>query len=156
MYGGIFALKMSQDCQETRKGTQVVHVRENSGNELDALFSVAMNPQQSGTGGQVPLRMRNLPASFWKPPEPHRHVKQGSNDSTGFPGNLQPGTNLPIHMRTQSSPATLGTGLTAAPQPPPQAQHARQHSCDALLDSEPLPPGWEMAKTQDGQRYYLK
>uniref|UniRef100_A0A8W8IYG8 WW domain-containing protein n=1 Tax=Magallana gigas TaxID=29159 RepID=A0A8W8IYG8_MAGGI len=80
-------------------------------------------------------------------------MKQGSNDSTGFPGQMNPG--MGAHMRAHSSPATLQQSLSAVPQPP---SHARQRSCDALLDpieSEPLPPGWEMAKTQDGQRYYL-
>nr|XP_022286671.1 transcriptional coactivator YAP1-like isoform X3 [Crassostrea virginica] len=143
---------MSQDMQE-RKGTQVVHVRENSGNELDALFQYAANPN-SELGGQIPFRQRKLPPSFFNEPKPSGHVKQGSNDSTGFPGQMNPA--MGAHMRAHSSPANLQQTLSAAPQPP---SHARQRSCDALLDpieSEPLPPGWEMAKTQDGQRYYLK
>ncbi|XP_078312659.1 transcriptional coactivator YAP1-A-like isoform X6 [Crassostrea virginica] len=142
---------MSQDMQE-RKGTQVVHVRENSGNELDALFQYAANPN-SELGGQIPFRQRKLPPSFFNEPKPSGHVKQGSNDSTGFPGQMNPA--MGAHMRAHSSPANLQQTLSAAPQPP---SHARQRSCDALLDpveSEPLPPGWEMAKTQDGQRYYL-
>nr|XP_034329254.1 transcriptional coactivator YAP1-A isoform X9 [Crassostrea gigas] len=145
---------MSQDMQE-RKGTQVVHVRENSGNELEALFQYAANPN-SELGGQIPFRQRKLPESFFHEPKSSRpgHMKQGSNDSTGFPGQMNPG--MGAHMRAHSSPATLQQSLSAVPQPP---SHARQRSCDALLDpieSEPLPPGWEMAKTQDGQRYYLK
>nr|XP_034329255.1 transcriptional coactivator YAP1-A isoform X10 [Crassostrea gigas] len=144
---------MSQDMQE-RKGTQVVHVRENSGNELEALFQYAANPN-SELGGQIPFRQRKLPESFFHEPKSSRpgHMKQGSNDSTGFPGQMNPG--MGAHMRAHSSPATLQQSLSAVPQPP---SHARQRSCDALLDpieSEPLPPGWEMAKTQDGQRYYL-
>lgn len=154
--------KMSQD-QAERKGTQVVHVREDSGSELDALFNAVMNPK-SGQSGQIPLRMRNLPASFWKPPDqpqrPVQHMKQGSNDSTGgYPGHPgQSQGNLQIaHMRAHSSPASLQQTLSTVPQGPPQPSphHARQHSCDALLDNEPLPPGWEMAKMPDGQRYYL-
>ncbi|XP_056005962.1 transcriptional coactivator YAP1-A-like isoform X3 [Ostrea edulis] len=147
---------MSQDMQE-RKGTQVVHVRENSGNELDALFQYAANPNPE-LGGHIPFRQRNLPPSFFNEPKPSQpgHVKQGSNDSTGFPGQMNVNPAMGTHLRAHSSPATLQQTLSAAPQPP---THARQHSCDALLDpieSEPLPPGWEMAKTQDGQRYYLK
>ncbi|XP_061171585.1 transcriptional coactivator YAP1-A-like isoform X3 [Saccostrea echinata] len=145
---------MSQDIPPERQGTQVVHVRENSGNELDALFQFAANPNPE-LGGQIPFRKRNLPPSFFNEPKPSQpgHVKQGSNDSTGFPGQMNPA--MGAHMRAHSSPATLQQSLSAAPQPP---SHARQRSCDALLDpidSEPLPPGWEMAKTQDGQRYYL-
>lgn len=139
---------------QERKGTQVVHVRENSGNELEALFQYAANPN-SELGGQIPFRQRKLPESFFHEPKSSRpgHMKQGSNDSTGFPGQMNPG--MGAHMRAHSSPATLQQSLSAVPQPP---SHARQRSCDALLDpieSEPLPPGWEMAKTQDGQRYYL-
>jgi len=151
---------MSQEQQDTqRQGTHVVHVREDSGSELDALFLHVINPNHQnpqGSGGQIPLRMRNLPASFWKPPEPKiQHVKQGSNDSTGYPGQGAPQANLQIqHMRAHSSPASLQQPLSV-PGPPP-SHHARQHSCDALLDNEPLPPGWEMAKMPDGQRYYLK
>lgn len=105
---------------------------------------------------QIPFRQRKLPESFFHEPKSSRpgHMKQGSNDSTGFPGQMNPG--MGAHMRAHSSPATLQQSLSAVPQPP---SHARQRSCDALLDpieSEPLPPGWEMAKTQDGQRYYLK
>lgn len=146
---------MSQDMQE-RKGTQVVHVRENSGNELEALFQYAANPN-SELGGQIPFRQRKLPESFFHEPKSSRpgHMKQGSNDSTGFPGQMNVNPGMGAHMRAHSSPATLQQSLSAVPQPP---SHARQRSCDALLDpieSEPLPPGWEMAKTQDGQRYYL-
>ncbi|NWI86243.1 WWTR1 protein, partial [Pitta sordida] len=36
----------------------------------------------------------------------------------------------------------------------PQHRHLRQRSCD-VTDERPLPPGWEMALTQTGQRYFL-
>ncbi|NXQ03675.1 WWTR1 protein, partial [Vidua macroura] len=36
----------------------------------------------------------------------------------------------------------------------PQHGHLRQRSCD-VTDERPLPPGWEMALTQTGQRYFL-
>ncbi|KAL3848233.1 hypothetical protein ACJMK2_019104 [Sinanodonta woodiana] len=138
---------MAQDHTVERKGTHVVHVRENSDSELEALFKNALNPQENKTG-QIPLRMRKLPPSFFNPPEP-RHKREGSADSTGggYTGSVS-GPNT-IHMRTHSSPAQLPSTLSSVP--PPQA-HQRQHSCD-LLDESPLPPGWEMAKTHQGQSH---
>ena len=153
---------MSQQDLTQRKGNQVIHVRDNSGNELEELFNVAMNPSRSGQTGQVPMKMRNFPPSFFTPPNSQQqrqlvpgHAKQGSNDSTGYGQNIAAGP-LPVHTRAHSSPASLQQTLSTVPQNPPQHQHARQHSCDALLDSEPLPPGWEKARTPDGQLYYLK
>lgn len=148
---------MSQQDLTQRKGNQVIHVRDNSSDELEELFNVAMNPSRSGQSGQVPMKMRNFPPSFFTPPSSQQqrqlvpgHTKQGSNDSTGY----APGT-LPVHTRAHSSPANLQQTLSTVPQNLPQHQHARQHSCDALLDNEPLPPGWEKARTPDGQLYYL-
>lgn len=71
------------------------------------------------------------------------------------------GTLTPQHIRAHSSPASLqlGTGspgtlsgLTPAGTSP---QHLRQSSYE-IPDDMPLPPGWEMAKTASGQRYFLK
>lgn len=146
---------MSQQSDlSQRKGNQVIHVRDNSGNELDELFNAAMNPARSGQTGQVPMKMRNFPASFFTPPNSQQsgHSKQGSNDSTGYgPNIIAP----PVHTRAHSSPASLQP-LSTIPQNPPQHQHARQHSCDSMLDNEPpLPQGWEKARTPDGQLYYI-
>lgn len=113
------------------------------------LFKAVMDPNAKGTPGNVPFRMRNLPASFFTPPEPqikNHHSRDGSTDSTGYT-NTPPG-----HMRAHSSPAQLQqTPLSTVPPPP---HHVRQHSCE-LVDEQPLPPGWEMAKTPQGQRYFL-
>lgn len=140
-------LKMSQE----RSGSQVVHVRENSDSELEALFKVAMNPGE--TNKSVPLRMRKLPPSFFTPPEPQNihHSKDGSSDSTNYNPTSTGGPSI-AHIRAHSSPPSLQQTLSAAPPPP---QHVRQHSYD-LTDDQPLPPGWDMAKTQHGQRYFLK
>ncbi|CAE1227266.1 YAP1 [Acanthosepion pharaonis] len=117
-----------------------------------------MNPTEAPP--QIPLRMRNLPASFFKPPDPtqqkpHSGSREGSTESTTTgPGGTGGGTSgLTIaHPRAHSSPASLTQTLSAAP--PPSSQHVRQHSYD-LTDEQPLPPGWEMAKTTQGHRYYL-
>lgn len=71
------------------------------------------------------------------------------------------GTLTPQHVRAHSSPASLqlsavtsGTMSTLAPAGAPP-QHLRQPSYE-IPDDVPLPPGWEMAKTPSGQRYFLK
>lgn len=141
-----------------RTGTQVVHVRENSDSELDAMFNAVLNPSTNDSTG-IPFRMRKLPKSFFTPPEPQKnisHSREGSSDSTGYsnPPHSAPHSVGPtvIHGRTQSSPAMLQqTQLSTLPPP----QHTRQRSCDLLLEEQPLPPGWEMAKTQQGQVYFL-
>lgn len=148
---------MSQD--RTGKSTQVVHVRENSDSEMEDLFKRALGPnsQHDSTHSKVlPMRLRKLPPSFFSPPEPqHQHSRDSSTDSTGYP-NGQPTTNIQnLHLRAHSSPASLEQTLSVPALPAPQ--HVRQQSCDLIDSGEiPLPQGWEMAKTPQGQRYYLK
>ncbi|XP_031451734.1 transcriptional coactivator YAP1 isoform X3 [Phasianus colchicus] len=74
------------------------------------------------------------------------------------------GALTPQHVRAHSSPASLqlgavspGTltpsGVVTGPGAP-SSQHLRQSSFE-IPDDVPLPPGWEMAKTPSGQRYFL-
>ncbi|XP_078513128.1 transcriptional coactivator YAP1 isoform X4 [Lissotriton helveticus] len=141
-------------------GHQIVHVRGDSETDLEALFNAVMNPKSAGGLPQtVPMRMRKLPDSFFKPPEPKSHSRQASTDG-GSAGAL-----TPQHVRAHSSPASLqlgavspatlnSSGLMAPSGPAPSAQHLRQSSFE-IPDDVPLPPGWEMAKTPSGQRYFL-
>ncbi|XP_038673639.1 transcriptional coactivator YAP1 isoform X3 [Scyliorhinus canicula] len=155
-----------------RAGHQIVHVRGDSETDLEALFNAVMNPKNSNQPQSVPMRLRKLPDSFFKQPEPKSHSRQASTDG----GNAQPPPPLQAqHVRAHSSPASLlsaaassnstgsaGAGVTpgsgaaalgAAPAPG-SSPHLRQASYE-FPDDVPLPPGWEMAKTPSGQRYYL-
>uniref|UniRef100_A0A667Y8M8 WW domain-containing protein n=1 Tax=Myripristis murdjan TaxID=586833 RepID=A0A667Y8M8_9TELE len=124
-------------------GQQVVHVRGDSQTELEALFNAVMNPNKGARlPASLPMRMRKLPDSFFRQPEPRGHSRQASSDG-GVCGSL-----TPHHVRAHSSPAslpvnTLSTQATGAAAPP------------IIPDDVPLPPGWEMAKTPTGQRYFL-
>ncbi|XP_056139306.1 transcriptional coactivator YAP1 isoform X2 [Lampris incognitus] len=135
-------------------GHQIVHVRGDSETDLEALFNAVMNPKNTIVPSSVPMRMRKLPDSFFKPPEPKSHSRQASTDA-GTAGAL-----TPHHVRAHSSPASLQlgavspgsmSGLATAGASP---QHLRQSSYE-IPDDMPLPPGWEMAKTASGQRYFL-
>ena len=156
---------------EQKPGNQIVHMRADSDNEMQALFDCVLKPC-SQIPLQKPFKMRNLPASFFTPPA-HRqspaptlaHSREGSSDSTygtngggaaPSPGRgaMSPGPQ-PQHFRHHSSPATLQQTLSVAQQQHPT--HAKQHSYDALAnDINALPPGWEQARTQQGQIYYIK
>ncbi|XP_067890175.1 transcriptional coactivator YAP1 isoform X2 [Heterodontus francisci] len=157
-----------------RAGHQIVHVRGDSETDLEALFNAVMNPKNSNVPQSVPMRLRKLPDSFFKQPEPKSHSRQASTDG----GNAQPSPPLqPQHVRAHSSPASLlsaaaassstsstgsgGAGVTqgtgagiGAATAPGSSSHLRQSSYE-FPDDVPLPPGWEMAKTPSGQRYYL-
>ncbi|XP_039600267.1 transcriptional coactivator YAP1 isoform X1 [Polypterus senegalus] len=135
-------------------GHQIVHVRGDSETDLEALFNIVMNPKNTSVPPSLPMRMRKLPDSFFKQPEPKSHSRQASTDA-GTAGTL-----TPQHVRAHSSPASLQlravspaslSGQINTNAPP---QHLRQSSYE-IPDDVPLPPGWEMAKTSSGQRYFL-
>uniref|UniRef100_A0A8D0H9B0 Yes1 associated transcriptional regulator n=1 Tax=Sphenodon punctatus TaxID=8508 RepID=A0A8D0H9B0_SPHPU len=141
-------------------GHQIVHVRGDSETDLEALFNAVMNPKGANVPHTLPMRLRKLPDSFFKPPEPKAHSRQASTDAASA------GALTPQHVRAHSSPASLqlgavspGTlppsGVVSGPGGAPSSQHLRQSSFE-IPDDVPLPPGWEMAKTPSGQRYFLK
>lgn len=57
-------------------GHQIVHVRGDSETDLEALFNAVMNPKTANVPQTVPMRLRKLPDSFFKPPEPKSHSRQ--------------------------------------------------------------------------------
>lgn len=169
----------------------VVHQREDSASELEALFDIGLNKCQQQRPLQIPMKMRNLPASFFVPPtmgskSPSVHSRENSLDNSGpfspgpvaSPGHVGAGVVAgaglgqqalgqpqgpgpqPLHSRANSCPATLGQTLAVAQQHQNQAlqhHHLRQQSYDVGRGEElgPLPPGWAMAMTPQGQKYFM-
>jgi len=126
-----------------------IHVREDSASELDALFDISLN-KTAQKHLQVPMRMRTLPESFWKPPtfgskSPSVHSRENSLDNSLGQGPFSPG---PIaspgppsiaqshHSRANSCPATLGQTLAVAQQH--QVRLLFHHyGCPCLLQDSP-------------------
>ncbi|GFR10833.1 transcriptional coactivator YAP1 [Trichonephila clavata] len=152
--------------------------------DLDDLFKAVMQPKAAQGPQSLPMRLRNLPPSFFQQPErgsksashsresstdntyasppPHpiaqsnsnvnsTNNNQSNNNAVGSPPPQHP-SGLPInHPRAHSSPASLQQTYNNNIG---QHKHLRQQSYD-ITDSIPLPQGWEMAKTETGQIYFL-
>lgn len=67
---------MDPSQHNTPVGHQIIHVRGDSETDLEALFNAVMNPKNTIIPPSVPMRMRKLPDSFFKPPEPKSHSRQ--------------------------------------------------------------------------------
>ena len=136
-----------------QKGNKIVRIRPGSQSDLMALFQVLTQPPRPD-----PLKSRNLPENFFKPPLRGTKSKGPAHDTAALPA-------LPAHLRAYSSPATLQQTLSEGKQQQQQQQQQQQHqqqqhfkqqSCHFTLECFPLPDGWEQAKTPQGQLYFLK
>lgn len=160
--------------QSATSSNLVVRVDQNSETDLQALFDSVLKPDGKKPL-QLPLRMRQLPKSFFNPPSTGSkspsisHSRENSGDSAfggplcsggggGGGGVSGPGPGpgpVPMHSRAHSSPASLQQTYAVVKQP---QQHVKQRSYDvssAIDELGPLPQGWEQARTPEGQIYYL-
>lgn len=161
-------LTMALNSDAEQKSNLVLRVDQDSDSVLQSLFDTVLKPD-SKRPLQVPLRMRQLPKSFFNPPSTGSkspsvsHSRENSADSA-FGSSSATGASTVSHSRAHSSPASLQQTYAAAgqqnqQQPPLHHQHAKQRSYDVPHipdDLGPLPPGWEQARTPEGQIYYLK
>uniref|UniRef100_A0A8D8S7H8 Transcriptional coactivator YAP1 n=1 Tax=Cacopsylla melanoneura TaxID=428564 RepID=A0A8D8S7H8_9HEMI len=147
-------------------------LRADASSENDSLRAL-LKPDSNATRQlSKPLKMRNLPKSFFQPPSTGSrspsvssisHSRENSADSAfgnstiTSPSSSVSGTGLQIaHPRAHSSPASLQQTYASAQQQ--HQQHLKQRSYDitnVLDELGPLPPGWEQARTAEGQVYYL-
>lgn len=88
-------MALNQDVDQLSKSNLVVRIDQNSESDLQALFDSVLKPD-SKRPLQVPLRMRNLPDSFFNPP------------STG---SKSPSIS---HSRENSADSAFGTAAAAA------------------------------------------
>ncbi|VVC26721.1 WW domain [Cinara cedri] len=141
----------------------VVRVDQDSETDLQALFDSVLKPNGKKPL-QLPLRMRQLPKSFFNPPSTGSkspsisHSRENSGDSAFGTAAAAGGQSctVPLHSRAHSSPASLqqtyAVGATKQP------HHAKTRSYDvsnAIDELGPLPQGWEQARTPEGQIYFL-
>lgn len=140
---------MSNNPLQPMPGHQVIHVAKDLDTDLEALFNSVMNPRPSS------WRKKVLPESFFKEPDSGSHSRQSSTDSGSHPPRLTE-QQQHAHARSKSLPASfqLGVGTTSTPSPVHHS-HIRHQSFD-VAEELPLPPGWEMAFTANGQKYFLK
>lgn len=158
---------MALNSEGEQKSNLVLRVDQDSDSVLQSLFDTVLKPD-SKRPLQVPLRMRQLPKSFFNPPSTGSkspsvsHSRENSADSA-FGSSSATGAAPVAHSRAHSSPASLQQTYAAGQQPQPQPllhQHAKHRSYDVGShlqdDLGPLPAGWEQARTPEGQIYYLK
>lgn len=162
-----------------RPSRSVVHVRENSLDELDKLFDPSKWPNKKTN--LPPLVKRNLPPSFFRPPETGgtktpklhstAHSRQGSVDQTNLQTSnimlnqqhllLQKKLNglSNLHSRSASEPVSVM---------PPYLTKQYSHQMDQSLlqpisnqsnhirQQSNLPYGWQSAISHNGQQYFVK
>lgn len=140
----------------------VVRIDQDSDTDLQALFDSVLKPD-SKRPLQVPFRMRNLPNSFFNPPSTGSkspsvssisHSRENSADSAFGATNTTVSGLQVSHPRAHSSPASLQQTYASAGQQPTAGHHLKQRSYD-MDELGPLPPGWEQARTSEGQIYFL-
>ena len=133
-------MALKQEVDQLSKNNLVVRVDQNSESDLQALFDTVLKPD-SNRPLQVPLRMRNLPDSFFNPPSTGSkspsisHSRENSADSAFGTAAVVAGSTVatgttatcPAVGTNSNGGSVAGTaqGLTVA--------HPRAHSSPASL-----------------------
>ncbi|CAK8671721.1 transcriptional coactivator YAP1-like isoform X2 [Clavelina lepadiformis] len=93
---------------------QIIHVRQDSASELEALFNTVMNPNFKSKS--LPMKARNLPKSFFQQPDRPRHDRHFHHGHSQSMSGLSAGPVQINHSRSSSSDSnashTSPAGLT--------------------------------------------
>ena len=127
---------------DQRNPGPIVHVRADSDSTLEDLFAIVQKPPPPGSVRQltVPLRLRKLPPSFFKPPMSgskspgSSNVQEASSTTSSGEGSMQDPFS-PGGASVGSPPPAAPTPNAAAGPPPALQQpvHNRAHSSPATL-----------------------
>uniref|UniRef100_A0A8B9HJF5 Yes-associated protein 1 n=1 Tax=Astyanax mexicanus TaxID=7994 RepID=A0A8B9HJF5_ASTMX len=121
-------------------GHQIVHVRGDSETDLEALFNAVMNPKNAAVPPSVPMRMRKLPDSFFKPPEPKSHSRQLclwlGGCSTGPSSASLPAPHPHTHTHTH-------THTLLTPQPTPPTPILQSYPCSRTSSTKTTSTTWQ-------------
>ena len=152
----ILDLNFTEYCRmEPNQQKVQVHVRSDSKDSLDALFQQAHARTSSGK----PFRDRNLPDSFFNPPSKQpAHTRSQSLPilDHGNKFSFQPQMNSPGNGNRSGADSANGTASNNQNNMRQTPGHQRGHSTGNVLESPPLPPGWEAKTTAQGQKYFIK
>ncbi len=150
---------------------QVIHRQNNS--QLSVPFKMRKLPPSffnpPPCGSKSPMHSRENSVDGGRPQQPPQPVQQDPMSPLGPVGSPQPQPpqqQPAFHVRTSSAPATMQQNLTLQQQQQQQQQagllqHLRQPSFDPVNVNSPaeelgpLPPGWEAARTAEGQVYFM-
>ena len=117
--------------------SQIIHVRQDSASELEALFNTVMNPNFKSKS--LPMKSRNLPKSFFVQPDRPRqnpHFHHSHSQSMGVLGGSTPAAIN--HSRSSSSDSSASHASPAAVTP-----NANNNN-GASVSSPGMPPGSPM------------
>ena len=118
--------------------SQIIHVRQDSASELEALFNTVMNPSLKNKSQSLPMKSRKLPKSFFVQPDRPRqtpHFHHSHSQSMGVLGvSTQPIIN---HSRSSSSDSSASH---ASPATAAAASNSNNNN-GASVASPGLPPG---------------
>ncbi|KAL1437021.1 hypothetical protein MTO96_049035 [Rhipicephalus appendiculatus] len=156
---------------EQKGPNHIVRIRSDSDINLDDLFKAVMQPSDR-VPLSVPMRLRNLPASFFQQPDrsksashsPHSICASRATTSSTIcpPGwemaKTSTGQRYFLNHLTQTTTwddprkKTPSTKHHATPPPPP---HTAAPPAGPFKNLGPLPDGWEQATTAEGEVYFI-
>ena len=126
---------------------QIIHVRQDSASELEALFNTVMNPNFKSKS--LPMKARNLPKSFFVQPDRPRqnpHFHHSHSQSMGvLGGSTQAVIN---HSRSSSSDSSASHASPAALTP------NSNNNNGASVSSPGIPPGSPMNASMNQKAPY--